>query len=334
MSGDQDEYMQDLKDRAKRDAEEGTMQEQQRILSYEKLRLSYSPWNVDAYYSDILKRRSETYRPKKNPSKITAGRDAKIGFIQWFISRFDQDKRVIIDEVIKKKQEQLQKETDEINRNEFERCQRVNQYAKEQTDEQFDLYLNGDPNEVNDYFSAVVSNDDYSLDNQHHYDFSFCLDYNPQMKRILIDYRMPRPDEISNVKEWKCTKDFNVVPKYMSKKDFLQLYETIIFDLTVRTTALIFESDNKDVVSEVLFNASTVYDEAPNRCTFFLSTIIPKKSYLRQEIRNYGFVSKQFISQMKQARYLDDLHNDNPPSILADRPPMKQVTPIRTLLHD
>ena len=82
----------------------------------------------------------------------------------------------------------------------------------------------------------------------------------------------------------------------MSKKDFLQLYETIIFDLTVRTTALIFESDNKDVVSEVLFNASTVYDEAPNRCTFFLSTIIPKKSYLRQEIRNYGFVSKQFIS--------------------------------------
>ena len=101
MSSDQNEYMQDLKDRAKSDAEERAKYEQQRIFSYEKLRHSYSPWNVDAYYTDLLKRRSVTYRPKRNPSKNAARRDAKIGPISWLISRFNQDKKTKIDKVIK-----------------------------------------------------------------------------------------------------------------------------------------------------------------------------------------------------------------------------------------
>lgn len=334
MSSDQNEYMQDLKDRAKSDAEERTKYEQQRIFSYEKLRHSYSPWNVDAYYTDLLKRRSVTYRPKRNPSKNAARRDAKIGPISWLISRFNQDKKTKIDKVIKESQEQLQKETDEENRREYERCQQVNIRAKQRTDKQYDLFKKGDLTEVYEYFSAVVSNDDYSVDYRQHYYFSFNLDYDPKLKRILIDYRIPRIYEISDIKEWKCTKDLEVVPTHMSKKDFLPLYERILFDLVVRTTALIFDSDNMDVVSEVLFNAFTVYDEAPDRNTFLLSVIIPKNAYLRQDIKNYGFMSKQFISQMKQVRYLDDIHDDNPPSILADRPPIKQVIPIRTLLHD
>lgn len=330
---DQDEYMQNLKEDAKREAENRSAYERERILSYDKLRYTFSPWTVDAYYNDLLSRSSVTYHPQKSPSKTMARKDAQIGVVQWIKSRFNPDKKKEVDKVIQKSQERLQQETDEFNKREYERCQRANKRVQNEIDEKLRLFLNGDSDEVSRYFTFVVDSDDYSLDNQQRYEFSFCLEYDYQSKRILIDYRMPRSYDISDIKGWRLTKDYDVEPKRMSKKDFLQQYEKILFDLVVRTVSLIFESDDRDVVSEVLFNASTVYDEAPDRIIFFISAIIPKKNYIRQDIRNYGFVSKRFISQMKQARYLGDLHNDDPPSILADRPPMKLVIPIRTMLQ-
>lgn len=321
------------KEHAREEASIRTEYEKKRILSYDALRYNFIPWRADSYYSSLLQKRCETYKPKKVPSNNAARQKAHISIVQWIKSRFDPDDRKKVDEIIQLTLDRLRKETDDSNKREYERCKRVNTRIRKEVDEKFDRFLNGDPNEVQEYFSAVIRNDAYSLDNQQKYDVQFSLEYRVQEKRIIIDYCMPRPYDISNVKEWKIENGIHVIPKVMSKKEFLHLYEKILFDLVVRVTSLIFESDDKNIVSEVLFNASSIYDEVPDHFVFFLSVIIPKKNYIKQDIRNYAFVSKHFISEMKQAKYLDDIQNSNPPSILADKPPMKQVVPIETTLR-
>ena len=137
-------------------------------------------------------------------------------------------------------------------------------------------------------------------------------------------------DKVSRVKEWKVDKNNDVVPKEMNKADYLEMYERILFDLSLRTVGLLFGSDSNNVVSSIVFNGSCLYNDWQELPTILLSFVIPKSQYSYERIRGMECISKVEVSKLKEVRYLDDIHSEKAPSDLWETPPSKLVVPIRS----
>lgn len=146
----------------------------------------------------------------------------------------------------------------------------------------------------------------------------------------MIDYRLPRSDEISGIKEWYVGKSYEIMPKEMNKTYYLELYERVLFDLSMRAVGILFTSDDRNVLDEIVFNGSSVYANWQTKPTIILSFQMSKSQYLYDRTRKMDFVSKAEISKLNNVKYLGDIHSEKPPAELLESPPSKLVVPIKT----
>ena len=159
---------------------------------------------------------------------------------------------------------------------------------------------------------------------------NFNLLYVPGKKRLVIDYNLPLMEQISRIKEWKVGKDNEVSPKDMNKTDYLEMYERVLFDLSIRTVGILFDSDNRNVINEIVFNGSCIYSEWQNMPTVILSFLISKNQYSYELIRKLDYVSKAEIAKLDMVSYLDDIRGTKAPADLWETPPSKLVVPIQS----
>ena len=224
---------------------------------------------------------------------------------------------------------ELQEEVDKANAAERKRCNVSNARLNERLKAKLDRLTSFVPEDIEEYFTFALNQDTFILEG-YEYHFNYNLVYDPDKKQLIIDCNLPSIGDISRIKEWKADKNNELVPKEMNKTDFLEMYERILFDISLRVVGVLFESDTNHVLRSIIFNGSCVYNDWQENPTIILSFEIQHSQYSYDRIRRMDCISKSEIARLKDVRYLADITTEKPPSDLWETPPSKLVTPIRS----
>ncbi len=319
----------ELKQQAEDEAYSRTEWERQRIDYYRSLRYDFTATSFDAWLDEYYIEHREVFTPKKDPTWNQIRKDAGIGIIENMHSFFSEDKKKEIAAKKERSRKKLQLRVDEVNKREWERCNRVNNRIKAEGSEKFDRFTSYEEREVEEYFCYALNKDSYSLDGTENAP-NFNLLYIAEKKRLVVDYNLPVMEQISRVKEWKVGKNLEITPKEMSKMDYLEMYERVLLDLSLRTVGILFDSDNRNALNEIVFNGSCVYSGWQNMPTIILSFLMAKSQYSFERTRGMDCVSKAELAKLENVRYLGDIHSDKPPADLWETPPSKLVVPIQS----
>ena len=112
-------------------------------------------------------------------------------------------------------------------------------------------YLSRNFNSISEVYKLVLE--------KSHYPFSFekdvIVEYNPNNKMLVIDYRLPSPDDIPTLKEVKYLSTNNEIKvKYIPESQQRKLYDEIIYKITLRSINELFVADDIDVLVAISFN--------------------------------------------------------------------------------
>lgn len=318
-----------LRRQAEDTAASKTEWERQRIDYYRSLRYNFSVTTVDSWLNDYYDKNKAVYRSQRSPSWNQIRKEADIGFFENVFAFLSSKKKETINAKREISRKKLQKKIDEVNRIELDRCNRHNDQLNSEISKKLESFLKCDAMEAAEYFRYSLLKDSYLLDGTETIP-NFNLIYVPEKKRLVIDYNLPLMEQISRTKEWKVGKDNEVTPIDMNKTDYLEMYERVLFDLSVRTVGILFDSDNRNVVNEIVFNGSCIYSSWQNLPTIILSFLISRNQYTYERIRKMDYISKAEIAKLDMASYLDDIHATKAPADLWETPPSKLVVPIQS----
>ena len=87
---------------------------------------------------------------------------------------------------------------------------------------------------------------------------SFDLQYVPEGKTLLVDYALPVPDDLPRTKTMRfvaSTGDYKQT--LISQKEARELYDTVCYQVCLRTVHEIFEADVPEHIESVVFNGHT-----------------------------------------------------------------------------
>jgi len=118
-------------------------------------------------------------------------------------------------------------------------------------DEKKKKYLAGEADEVHEYCDMVLSNSKYPEYFPQIYD----LQYNPENKIIYLDYQLPSKDDIPKLKSIKyiiSSKEFK--EQYLSENEINKLFDEVLYQIALRTTYELFDTDDANAIEAVIFN--------------------------------------------------------------------------------
>ena len=148
-------------------------------------------------------------------------------------------------------------------------------------DEQKRVYLSGDPNAVQDYCDLVLSRSKYP-------DFlpkEWELDYHADSKTLILDYKLPAPDQFPTTKEVKYIKAQDEFKETsLSVSELNSLYDDVLYQICLRTIHELFEADVIDGVQAVVFNGMvTAVDKSTGQTVTacVLSVHVSKAEFLK-----------------------------------------------------
>jgi restriction system protein len=128
-------------------------------------------------------------------------------------------------------------------------------------DRQKESYLSGAPEAILGYCDMVLARSDYP-------DFfpkEWELDFNPETGVLIVDYSLPAPDDIPTLVEVKyvATKD-EFSEKHLTESQRDKLYDTLLYQVVLRTIHELLEADAIGALKTVVFNG---YVRAVDRST-------------------------------------------------------------------
>ncbi|MFH1493503.1 MAG: restriction endonuclease [Pseudomonadota bacterium] len=118
-------------------------------------------------------------------------------------------------------------------------------------DAQRDRYLSGEVGSIIDYCDMVLANSQYP-DN---FPREWEIDYNVESKMLLVDYRLPSPECIPTLKEvkYQSTKG-DMKESFLSEKESNALFDSALYQVTLRTLHELFEADRVSALDAIVFN--------------------------------------------------------------------------------
>lgn len=130
-------------------------------------------------------------------------------------------------------------------------------FAKEQSERNLEVdrrrerYQEADPEAIADYCSMVLENSNYPdcLPK------SFELDYNPANRILIVDYQLCAPVDVPAVVDVKyVAASDSLNEKRMPQRQFNELYDSILYQVALRTIHELFEADTVNALAAVVFN--------------------------------------------------------------------------------
>jgi restriction system protein len=113
------------------------------------------------------------------------------------------------------------------------------------------MYLSGNSEAITDYCYMVLSNSKYP----DYFPQSYDLDYNPENKLLIVDYQLPSLDSIPTLKEVTYVQSHNeFVEKSISQSQLNKLYESLLYQITLRTIHELFKADKANAFLSIVFN--------------------------------------------------------------------------------
>ena len=144
-----------------------------------------------------------------------------------------------------------------------------NQYNAEKAEEHAEVdakrtsYEAGDPEAIIEYCDLVLSSSHYPACFPQEFD----LDYDVSAKTLIVDYKLPAPDELPRLKGVKfvpsrCEFD----EQYISDSQAAKLYDDVLYQVTLRTVHELYEADRIGALGSVVFNGIvTAVDRASGK---------------------------------------------------------------------
>ncbi|MDP2874131.1 MAG: restriction endonuclease [bacterium] len=147
-----------------------------------------------------------------------------------------------------KKQEEERKAAYEKERTEFlEKQTEYNQNLVKKREE----YESGSRNGVTNYINLVLERSSYPPT----LNLNFGVFYEENSRLVLIDMNLPHPSVLPLVTEYRYINSLNEIEKkFMTDKESESFYNSVIYQICLRTIHEMFESDYKDTVDTVVFN--------------------------------------------------------------------------------
>jgi len=127
-----------------------------------------------------------------------------------------------------------------------------NQKAKnEAIDKQRGAYMIQDPDAVVDYSDSILSNSVYPDS----FPQEFEIDYIPETRMMIVDYLLPYIDNVPKLKEVKYIQAKDESKEiYLSDVVLNKIYDTLIYNITLRSLYELFNSDVIGAIDSVIFN--------------------------------------------------------------------------------
>lgn len=112
-------------------------------------------------------------------------------------------------------------------------------------------YLNADPEAIVEYCDMVLSASNYPDYFPKEYD----LEYNPDSKLLIVEYILPAPEEMPRLKgvKYVASKD-EFEEQFIAEAAATKQYDSVLYQLALRTIHEIFESDTIEAIATVVFN--------------------------------------------------------------------------------
>lgn len=134
---------------------------------------------------------------------------------------------------------------------------RRNEYLAKQTathaevDAKRTAYQSSDPDAITEYCDLVLSSSRYP----DYLPQEFDLDYHITVKTIIVDYRLPAPDDLPRLKAVKyvASRD-EFEEQYISEAQSSKLYDDVLYQIVLRTVHELFEADTITAIDAIVFN--------------------------------------------------------------------------------
>jgi len=118
-------------------------------------------------------------------------------------------------------------------------------------DKRKEKYLSGDDNEIIDYCDMVLANSDYPA----YFPQEFEIDYNVDNKLLVVEYQLPSLDRIPTLQEVTYIQSRNSFKeKHIAKTKFNSLYDSVIYQVVLRTIYELYSSDKVGAIQSIVFN--------------------------------------------------------------------------------
>jgi restriction system protein len=112
-------------------------------------------------------------------------------------------------------------------------------------------YFKKDLKAIFSYCESVLSNSVYPDFFPQKYD----LDYNPDTKILIVEFSLPSIDEMPNVKEVKYVQSREeLVETYLPESTINKLYDSLIYQTSLRTIHELYKADVIEVLESIVFN--------------------------------------------------------------------------------
>ena len=153
-------------------------------------------------------------------------------------------------------------------------------------DEKKAKYLNGNPEAILDYYDMVLSNSEYP----DYFPQSYQLDYNPENKLLVVDYQVVPINSIPTLKELKYVQlQEGVVEKHISQSQLNKLYDSLLYQIALRTVHELYRADQANALLSIVFNGyvhsiDSATGQETNVCVFSLQA--SKDEFLQINLAN------------------------------------------------
>ena len=154
-------------------------------------------------------------------------------------------------------------------------------------------YENADPEAIEEYSDLVLSNSTYP----DLFPRNWTLEYRPENHMIVVDYDLPSPDHLPEVESYRYIKSRDEISeKKLTDTTRKKLYDSVIYQICIRTIHELFEADITNAIETAAFNGivthinpatgqketKVIISVSANKAefeTFDLSQIDPKSTF-------------------------------------------------------
>lgn len=210
--------------------------------------------SVEGYYDSLKDRQSFPHfrGPKKAIFNKKAGITLRLKLKSFIFSKAKKElaNRKQIANQMYDKENQAEIVRYKIDKDIFYRQQKQ---QHEEIDERLQSFINGDVNEVSDYFKYVLYSDTYSTNFRDDYPIQVeDLKYDVDSSTLSLKYKIPTEEEMLLCNRFEFNQEFNeIVPSPMDKKERELLRKEITQKVLTRVLQLLYLSDNKNKLKNV-----------------------------------------------------------------------------------
>jgi len=112
-------------------------------------------------------------------------------------------------------------------------------------------YTSLDHGAITDYCDSVLLNSTYP----DYFPKEWDLDYNPDSRILVIEYTLPAPEDIPTLKDVQYVQSKDDFKEYHhSEKESEALYDSLLYQIALRTIHELFEADTVDALDAVAFS--------------------------------------------------------------------------------